>query len=121
MVTGNIKSTAAAGSYTISAVDGVFNPVSEADCIVNSSNGTVTVNSVPFNYIVTVEIGNTEGKNGDSVSIPVNVSGIKAEDAMNGVTYKLKYDTNVLENVKVTANRYWLRKLREENGNQEAP
>ena len=38
--------------------------------------------------------------------------------SISGLTQELWCEQ---ENVKVTALRYWLRKLREENGNQEAP
>ncbi|MDS0526350.1 cohesin domain-containing protein [Clostridium sp. SHJSY1] len=78
-------------------------PVGQASLVFHFDGGkdqTLTVNVVEDS--LSVEIGKVSGKPGETVVVPVKVTGIKADKGLYAYNFKLGYDTTKFEDVKVT-------------------
>ena len=49
-----------------------------------------------------INIADVEGKAGETITIPLTITGIDPAEGLNGCNFNLKYDTDIFENVTVT-------------------
>ena len=70
----------------------------------NGKTQTLTVN-VPKAAVtegLVIDIADVNAKAGEEITIPVTITGIDSDKGLNGCNFKLKYDTDVFENVTIT-------------------